>query len=545
MSRSPAHNALQLMTSHRWAIRREALDRMVALAERDVDAMLAAAVRASEDGEAIDTDKLRRRQSLFSAPAVEHPQSERLGVRDHVAILPIVGPLCRYASFFQEVCGLTSYQLAAQDFMIAINDPSIHAILVHLDSPGGEVDGCSELAALIHANRGVKPIVAMVSDGAASAAYWIAAACDEIVVTSAAYVGSIGVYWEIVDFSEAEKAEGVRRFRIVSSQSPNKVPDPSDDAGKAVLQREVDQFADAFLEATAEYRKTDVATLIAAGDGGAVFIGRHAVERGLADRVGTTEELLSELSAREFNPPAMAHAARAARTTAHTTEPLMAKTKPAGATASGPRAYAAGDEIRSLIGREATIAEGATGTVEEVRENVTVIAIRTDDGDCRWLLADEEVELANAPAEKPADEQPPADAPAATEEEEDPAAITSIAKLAQRYPALVGQLRQGAAKAERTRVLALCALEPRAIATTLKAAIEGGHTAGKTAKAMLEASRQPGADALSAMVGAEGTIEAPTPLASTGESKQSDAKAITALLEIHTRRGRASRPSSN
>lgn len=304
-------NVLQLLASTRWAMRRDSLQQLLSIAERDIDAILASGVRASEDDDSrAGDDKLRKRQALFTAPATAHPKSERLGVRDGVAILPIVGPLCRYSSWIQDVCGMTSYQLAAMDFRTALEDSSIRAILVHLDTPGGEVNGCAELAQLIYSSRGIKPIVAMVSDGAASAGYWIAAACDEIVVTPAAYVGSIGVYFEIWDDSEAIKEAGFRRFRIVSSQSPNKVPDPATDAGDAVLQREADQFGDAFTEAAAEFRGCTPAALIAQGDGGAVFIGRHAVAQGLADRVGTTEAVLAELATRDLSQPAPTRAAR-------------------------------------------------------------------------------------------------------------------------------------------------------------------------------------------------------------------------------------------
>lgn len=533
MARKPALHALQLLTSNRWAIRREALERMVAVAERDLSSL--AVLDGTEAGGEMAAITKR---ALFSAPATAHPQAHTLGVRDGVAILPIVGPLCRYASWIQEVCGLTSYQIAAEDFRIALEDPSIRAIVLHLDSPGGEVNGCGELASLIHASRGRKPIVAMVSDGAASAAYWIAAAADEIVVTSSAYVGSIGVYWEIEDWSEREKLEGMRRFQIVSSQSPKKVPNPADAAGMAVLQREVDEWADAFIGAVADYRSTTPDALISAGDGGAVFIGRFAVERGLADRVSTTEAVLAELASREFTPSTLSAAQRAQRVAVATQEPQMAKNRKAGAGAPEPRAYAAGDEVRSLVSRETTIAEGATAPVEEVREGVTVLRLETEDGPSGWLIVDEECEMATAAAG-----DPPADGASSTDpvDEEQPAAsvatgaddIATTAQLAARYPSLVAKLRQEATKAERSRTLALCALDSRAITPALQASIASGETPGRAAKALLEATRKPGAAALAAMSTAEASIEPPAPLPTGDGDAPSAAKQITSLLAEH------------
>jgi ClpP class serine protease len=550
MPRKPAMHALQLLTSQRWAIRREALERMVAIAERDLSTVLA----SEDDADGSERlEKLIKRRALFASPATAHPQSERLGVRDGVAILPIVGPLCRYASWIQEVCGLTSYQLAAEDFQIAIADPSIKAILLHLDSPGGEVNGCSELASLIQAHRGVKPIVAMVSDGAASAAYWIAAAADEIVVTQAAYVGSIGVYFEIVDWSEREKMEGMRRFQIVSSQSPNKVPDPKDAAGMAVLQREASEFADAFIVQAADGRGMTPDALIAAGDGGAVFIGRHAVERGLADRVSTTEAVLAELAARDFTPSTTARATRAARVAATSQESQMPPTpKPPKATIK-PRALAAGDEVKSLVARETAVAEGAAAPAADVRENVSVARIETADGDSGWLIVGEECEVAAAAAPAEGDEG----TAGGGDGEEEPAAaepvfgevtysvIETAGQLAQHFPALVAQIRQRAVKGERDRIAALAALDPRQITAPLLASITNGETPGKAARALLAASRAPGAAALAAMATAEQSLTPPAPMPTGADAAPSAAKTITKLLEEHGDGGRARRASRN
>jgi ClpP class serine protease len=502
MPRKPAVRALQLMTSRHWAITRPALERMVAVASRSLeDPAYFASILGMEDDddeEAAPLVEKTPRWALLSRPATPHPASARVGVSDGVAILSVTGPLCRYASWFQDVCGMSSYQLLAEDFRIALEDPAIKAILMHFDSPGGETNGCAELAALVHAHRGAKPIVAMVSDAAASAAYWIAAACDEIVVSPSAYVGSIGVYWEIVDYSEMDAQNGIKVWRIVSTQSPNKVPDPGNAAGKAVLQGEVDQFADAFLAAAADYRGTTPEELIAAGNGGGICIGRHAVEAGLADRVATTEDVLAELAAGPSIPAATDGGALASRPAALTEHSIMPKPNTPVAAAPGPRAYAEGDEVRSLVARDVSIAEGATGKVAEVREGVTVVAITLEGGDARWLIADEEVELTAA---KPAEA-----APAETTEEPAPAAtgaVTTLAQLAAAYPQLIGQARLQGAKGERARISALVALDERQSTPALRAAIASGQTPGQAAKALLVASRETGQSALAAIVATE------------------------------------------
>lgn len=573
--REAPSNVLSLMMSTRWAITRSALERMVALADRDWSSLVALEDEDSDGGTSLALQHSPR-WALLGRPAVAHTQSPRLGIRDGVAILPIVGPCCRYASFFQQVCGMTSYQLAAEDLRIALDDPSVRSILVHFDSPGGETNGLAEMAAMVADARGVKPIVAMVSDGAGSAAYWLASACDEIVVTPSAYVGSIGCYWEVEDWSGAEAEIGLKRYRIVSSQSPNKVPDPATAAGMAVMQREVDEFADAFLVAAAGYRNTTPEQLIAAGDGGGIFIGRFAVERGLADRVSTTEALLAELAAGRTQTTGLeAHATRPAPAAVVATHQESVMSKPAKPVpaAARPNLFVLGASVVSLVGRDAAVAEHEIGTIVDVRERVTAVRVEHTDGrDGGWLLAEEEVAINPVVAlgEDMGDEEDDEVEGAATgaaaaegeggeeeEEEEEVASASSlqsaereqqaqhraeIAALAQSHPAVVARIRQQAVQAERQRVLALCALDERQIGATLKTAITAGDTPGRAAQKLLAAKAGGAHAALAAITGAEAALTPPKPGAPA--APKDVAASIVGLVDNHNQ-GRGRKAAAN
>ena len=111
-------------------------------------------------------------------------------MRDGVAILPVSGPLFRYANLFTALSGASSYQLLARDFNRALESDEVRAIVLNIDSPGGEANGVSEFADMIFNARGTKPIIAYVGGTAASAAYWLAAAADEIIIEATADVGS-------------------------------------------------------------------------------------------------------------------------------------------------------------------------------------------------------------------------------------------------------------------------------------------------------------------------------------------------------------------
>ncbi len=220
----------------------------------------------------------------------ELQNSYRLEMRDGIAVLPVVGPLFRYANLFTQVSGASSYELLAKDFTQAVENPDVKAIVLNIDSPGGEVNGCAEFADMIHEARGVKPIIAYASGDAASGAYWIAAAADEIVVSKTSALGSIGV----VGVYRGNKGEDA--VEVVSSQSPYKRLDPDTDDGRARLQKRIDAMADVFVDAVAKYRgvaSSHVQNHYGSGD---VFIGDDAVKQGLADRIGSFEKLLFELS---------------------------------------------------------------------------------------------------------------------------------------------------------------------------------------------------------------------------------------------------------
>jgi signal peptide peptidase SppA len=251
-----------------------------AITETAMQTILSVAARENESPEAVASKLGRELQNTYNATE-----------RDGVAILPVTGPLFRYANIFTSISGATSYELIAKDFRIALDNPQIKAIILDIDSPGGEVNGVSELSSMIHEARGKKPIIAYASGDAASGAYWIASAADEIVVSETSALGSIGV----VGMYRADD-ENNKTIEIVSSQSPHKRLDVSSDEGRIRLQARIDSMADVFINAIARHRNIDPQIILSDYGGGDVMIGQNAVLAGLADRIGSLDHLLQELS---------------------------------------------------------------------------------------------------------------------------------------------------------------------------------------------------------------------------------------------------------
>lgn len=268
--------AWQWATGEPWAMTQPVLQTLLTIAERS----------ANESLEAIEA---RVGQPLDN--------TQRTTVREGVAIIPVIGPCFRYANLLTRVSGATSYGVLAQDITTALDNPGIHHLILMIDSPGGEVNGCAELAQLIHESKQTKSITAYVSGDAASGAYWMASACSEIVVSQTSGLGSIGVVGVYRREGDEQKT-----LEIVSSQSPHKRLNLEDDQDRLRLQTRIDALADVFIQSVAKYRGIDPETVITDYGGGDLYIGEQAVHQGLADRLGSFENLLNEINQTQQSP---------------------------------------------------------------------------------------------------------------------------------------------------------------------------------------------------------------------------------------------------
>lgn len=216
-----------------------------------------------------------------------------------VSIISIVGTLVNRGSWIGTHSGAVSYEGLSAQLRDAEADPAIHTVLLDIDSPGGEATGMFMLAQQIR-NMSTK-VVVYVNDVAASAAYGIASAADEIIVSPTSIVGSIGVVLMHLDRSEEMKQKGVSATLIYAGKHKvdgNPFGALSDEI-KADLKRDVMSFYGRFVE-TVHIGRGEKLTEQAARDTEArTFIGSDAVEKGLADRVASLDEVMSDLIERK------------------------------------------------------------------------------------------------------------------------------------------------------------------------------------------------------------------------------------------------------
>ena len=225
----------------------------------------------------------------------EPNHKNNVDIRDGIAILHIDGALTYRSSWLKAIFGVDTYDSISNAFAEIVADKSVKGIVLSIDSPGGMLSGVSDVAEQIFKARGTKEcgIVAHSAGHVCSAAYWIASACESVVVSSVGEAGSIGVQ-AVVNNDNA--ADGKQTMTILrSSLSPNKNLDPNTPAGRSALEKNIDAAAKVFLETVAKYRGTTYEDVIENYGQGATFIGQDAVDAGLADGIESLDSLVEKM----------------------------------------------------------------------------------------------------------------------------------------------------------------------------------------------------------------------------------------------------------
>ena len=236
-------------------------------------------------------------QVLLEAPELTGDRSapHAYEVVEGVAIIPIEGTLVQKLGSLRPWSGMTGYDGIRQNIAVALEDPAVRAVVLDIESPGGEVSGCFDLVDEIHAARGRKPLWSILSETAYSAAYAIASATDRIVVPRTGGTGSIGVIWMHVDF---ERALGEAGINVTFIQYGDKKAwgnqyEAMPAAARAEFQAQIDVAGDLFVETVARNRGLTFDAVRATQAG--MFQGADGVDVGLADAVMSPREAFSAL----------------------------------------------------------------------------------------------------------------------------------------------------------------------------------------------------------------------------------------------------------
>lgn len=221
-----------------------------------------------------------------------------------VALFGMSGVISPKANMFTQVSGGTSAQQLRADILAAQNDPSVRSGILYGDTPGGNVLGIAEGAAAWRDFAAAKPAVTFSDGTLASAGYWWGSAGSRVFISGPMVnVGSIGVRTEIVDTTEADARNGIKRRVITAGKYKAAGADLQDAEGIAYKQAQVDYLYTLFVDTVAQHRGASTDQVLADMADGRVFIGQQAIDAGLVDGFATLEDLASKMA---DNPLAVA-----------------------------------------------------------------------------------------------------------------------------------------------------------------------------------------------------------------------------------------------
>ena len=177
----------------------------------------------------------------------------------------------------------------------ARKDKNVKAIVLRINSPGGNALTSELIWREIEITKKVKPVVVSMGDYAASGGYYIACNANKIFAEANTITGSIGVFGVLPNFSEAAKKIGISTELVktntnASDYSPFK---PLDENYRGFAQESVERIYSIFLQRVAEGRKLTTAQVDAIGQG-RVWSGQDALKIGLVDKIGGMDDALKE-----------------------------------------------------------------------------------------------------------------------------------------------------------------------------------------------------------------------------------------------------------
>jgi signal peptide peptidase SppA len=241
-----------------------------------------------EDGGQDNQNQEAEEQRLRHKPYAVSPEG--------IGILDIQGTLVNRTSGLDALSGMRSYSSIQEELEDAYTDPAIKAILLRIDSHGGETAGAFDLADFIAKCGKQKKIWAVADDTALSAGYLLASQAERIYISRTGSVGSVGVLAIHVDQSAFDKQEGLKYTTIFAGSHKNDLSphEPISKSGYAMIKAEVDRLNGIFVSAVAKGR--NLTSDEVSSTEAQVYFGENAIPAHFADRVGTFSDALKDLT---------------------------------------------------------------------------------------------------------------------------------------------------------------------------------------------------------------------------------------------------------
>lgn len=223
-------------------------------------------------------------------------ESKPYAVKNGNAMINVAGSLVAKSGYLDALSGMTSYESIKSDLDAAFADDDVAEITLLMNSSGGEVTGCFELADYIYKNRDTKPMTALVEGMACSAAYMLAAATSKIVAGETSITGSIGVVMAHTSVEKAMEKQGVK-VTLITSGAHKADGNPYQDLPTRVLtkmQLDLKDIHEMFATRVATFRGITVEAVYATE--ASTYLGKSAIDIGLVDSVASHIDFKENLS---------------------------------------------------------------------------------------------------------------------------------------------------------------------------------------------------------------------------------------------------------
>lgn len=217
------------------------------------------------------------------------------GTGKFVAVLPLFGTLFQHGGVEMNASGGTSTEQFGEQFSKLLSNPAIKSIVIEVHSPGGQVWGTQELSDIIFAKRnGPKRVITVINSQMASGALWVGTAAHEVIITPGGEAGSIGVVTMHQDISKAEERDGIKTTLIAYPQKKVAGHEfaPLDDEARREIEAKIKGTYQRFVSAVARNRGVSTDTVESRFGGGGMLRAEQAVAAGLADSIGTKQQVL-------------------------------------------------------------------------------------------------------------------------------------------------------------------------------------------------------------------------------------------------------------
>lgn len=218
-------------------------------------------------------------------------------IKGKVVTVPLHGYISHKATIWSAMGIETSSETFGQWLETLVGNADVGAIVIDIDSPGGTVAGATGVTDKIFAMRGTKPIIAVVNDMMASAAYFIGSAADEIVSDPDALTGSIGTILVHMDWSQYLENAGLKPTIIKAGdfKAEGNPYEPLTDEAKENFQNEVNAYYENFVAAVARNRGITATKVKSDFGQGRVLMAQKAKSVGMIDRIATLENVINDL----------------------------------------------------------------------------------------------------------------------------------------------------------------------------------------------------------------------------------------------------------